>query len=144
MLRMQKTRNLNSKTSYEIYEEIQKKPLSFPSVLKDRKAKKLIEQLLSKTPELRLGSSYASLKNNPFFEHFDYDSLINRELKPPYLPPKSKLHSDKEIQKAIAAGKLITEEIKVFVFLYNQNDPTNATNNYKSEKARDPNWDKDY
>ena len=31
-----------------------------------------MEQLLSKTPELRLGSSFASLKNNPFFEHFDF------------------------------------------------------------------------
>ncbi|CAD8067231.1 unnamed protein product [Paramecium primaurelia] len=121
---------------YDIYEEIQKKPLSFPSVLKDRKAKKLIEQLLSKTPELRLGSSYASLKNNSFFEHFDYDSLMNRDLKPPYLPPKSKLQSDKEIQKAIQAGKLITEEIK--------SDPTTTNNIYKPEKARDPNWDKDY
>ncbi|CAK55705.1 unnamed protein product (macronuclear) [Paramecium tetraurelia] len=121
---------------YEIYEEIQKKALAFPSVLKDRKAKKLIEQLLSKTPELRLGSSYASLKNNAFFERFDYDSLINRELKPPYLPPKNKLHSDKDIQKAIQVGKLISEEIK--------NDPATASNVYKPEKARDPNWDKEY
>ncbi|CAD8053971.1 unnamed protein product [Paramecium primaurelia] len=135
---MQTTRKFVYEISirYEIYEEIQQKQLTFPSVLKDRKAKKLIEQLLSKTPELRLGSSYASLKNNPFFERFDYDLLINRELKPPYLPPKNKLHSDKDAQKAIQVGKLITEKIK--------NDLDTAQNVYKPEKARDPNWDKEY
>ncbi|KAM3137532.1 hypothetical protein pb186bvf_010322 [Paramecium bursaria] len=118
---------------YEIYEEIQKKQLTFPSVLKERRAKKLMEQLLSKTPELRLGSSFASLKNNPFFEHFDFDQLINREIKPPYPPPKNKLTNDKDLQKALAQAKPITQEIKI-----------DQTNIYKPEKARDPNWDKDY
>ena len=40
---------------YEIYEEITKKSLIFPSFLKDRKAKKLMEQLINRTPEVRLG-----------------------------------------------------------------------------------------
>jgi len=40
----------------------------------------LIEQLLSKTPELRLGSSYASLKNNTFFERFDYVNKLLTKL----------------------------------------------------------------
>lgn len=57
---------------YEIYEEIQKKPLTYPAFLKDRKAKKFIEQLLSKTAEIRLGSSYASLKANSWFDQFDW------------------------------------------------------------------------
>lgn len=58
--------------SYEIYEEIVKKPLTYPSFLKDKKAKKLMDQLLNKTSELRLGSSYAALKANLWFDHFDW------------------------------------------------------------------------
>ncbi|CAD8043766.1 unnamed protein product [Paramecium primaurelia] len=78
-----------------------------------KKYRRNFQLFLHKTSELRLGSSYASLKNNAFFERFDYDNLINRELKPPYLPPKIKLHIEKDIQKSIQVGKLIFEEIKV-------------------------------
>ena len=57
---------------YEIYEEIIKKQISYPNFLKDKKARKIIDQLLSKVPELRLGGSYASLKNHPWFSTFDW------------------------------------------------------------------------
>ena len=36
---------------YEIYEEIMNKPLHFPSFLRDKKAKRMAEQLMNKTPE---------------------------------------------------------------------------------------------
>ena len=65
---------------YEIYEEIIKKDITYPNYLKDKKAKKLmgkniilfynnfillliiLDQLLSRVPEVRLGGSYATLK----------------------------------------------------------------------------------
>lgn len=78
---------------YEIYEEIIKKPLTFPSWLKDKYAKKLMQQLLNKTPELRIGRSYAALKANQWFDDFDWDRLMEKELKPPYIPPPKKLIS---------------------------------------------------
>ena len=40
---------------YEIYEEIIKKEIDYPSYFKDKKARKLIEILMNKLPELRLG-----------------------------------------------------------------------------------------
>lgn len=43
---------------YEIYEDIIKKEISYPNYLKDKKAKKLMDQLLSRVPEVRLGGSY--------------------------------------------------------------------------------------
>lgn len=61
---------------YEIYEEIIKKPLKYPSYVEDKKAKKLMEQLLNKVPEIRLGTSYAALKSNPFFSNFDWVYFI--------------------------------------------------------------------
>lgn len=57
---------------YEIYEEIIKKDITYPNYLKDKKAKKLMDQLLSRVPEVRLGGSYSSLKGNPWFENFDW------------------------------------------------------------------------
>ena len=55
-----------------IYEEIIKKTIKFPGYLKDTKAKKLMEQMINKVPELRLGGSFASLKANPWFHEFDW------------------------------------------------------------------------
>jgi len=37
-----------------------------------------MEQLLSKIPEARLGASFAALKGCPFFDHFDWDKLLER------------------------------------------------------------------
>ncbi|CAD8125704.1 unnamed protein product [Paramecium sonneborni] len=114
---------------YEIYEEIQKKQLSYPQFLKDRKAKKFMEQLLNKTPELRLGGSYASLKANQWFDQFDWDKLFDKEMKPPYLPPQQKMPSTgKDVQ-----GTPIMKELQ------NLNAAI-----YRKEKAKDPNWDQEY
>lgn len=57
---------------YEIYGEVLKKSLKFPNYVDDKKAKKLMEQLLNKVPEIRLGISYASLKAHPFFQTLDW------------------------------------------------------------------------
>ena len=48
-------------------------------------------------PEVRLGGSYATLKSNPWFENFDWDKLLDKELKAPYIPSADKLFTDKEI-----------------------------------------------
>lgn len=63
---------------YEIYEEIVRKGISYPHYFNDRKAKKLLEQLMNKTPEVRLGGSYTAIKNHPWFSGFDwvYSALI--------------------------------------------------------------------
>lgn len=61
---------------YEIYEEIIKNELTYPNYLHDKKAKSLMEQLLSKTPDLRLGGSYANLKSHQWFAKFDWVRLV--------------------------------------------------------------------
>lgn len=52
---------------YDIYEEIMQSELKFPEFINDKKAKKLIEQLLSHNPEQRHGGSFANLKTHPWF-----------------------------------------------------------------------------
>ena len=113
---------------YEIYEQIIKKTIQYPSFMKDKKAKKLIDQLLSKVPELRLGGSYHSLKSHSWFHGFDWvihilklklkiffkEKLFNKELRPPFLPPKKKMISDEEIKKMEGMAVIVIDEIKVF------------------------------
>lgn len=62
---------------YEIYEDIVRKEIKFPSYLKDRKAKKLIDQLLNRTPEQRLSGSYVALRSHSWFDNFDWVNLLN-------------------------------------------------------------------
>lgn len=59
---------------YDIYEQIIMRPVQFPAFLQDKKARRLIDQLLHKIPEERLGGSYSKLKANPWFEDFDFVS----------------------------------------------------------------------
>lgn len=89
--------------------------LKFPDFIKDKKAKKLMEQLLNHNPEVRHGGSFATLKSNPWFEGFEWQDLLNRndkKMEPPYVPDlKSKLI---ELHGQIARAKLpLLDKIKV-------------------------------
>jgi len=121
---------------YEIYEEIITKPIKYPSYLKDKRAKRLMDQLINKVAEVRLGGSFAALKANPWFESFDWDKLLDKELKAPYLPPKSKLMSDVDIKKMEALGKKAIAEL--------EEDQKKQGKKYKKELASDPNWDRNF
>jgi cGMP-dependent protein kinase len=57
---------------YEIYEEILKKEIKYPSYLKDKKARRLMNQLLSEVPEVRVNGSFGSIKADPWFGDFDW------------------------------------------------------------------------
>lgn len=116
---------------YEIYEEIIKTELTYPNYLKDKKAKKLMDQLLNKVPEIRLGGSYAALKANAWFENFDWviinlnfiniylqDKLLEKELKSPYFPPLDKIITEADIKKKESDKKLVVYEILVRIQLF--------------------------
>jgi cGMP-dependent protein kinase len=118
---------------YEIYKEILTSQVKYPSFVKDLKAKKLMDQLLSKVPEVRLGGSFAALKGNAWFDDFDWDKLLDRQLKPPYLPPKQKMMTEADIAKMDSAAKKFIDQIVV---------DSKAEPPYRKEKASDPNWDK--
>lgn len=62
----------NIEDAFEIYQEIVKKSITYPNIMTDKTAKPIIEQLLNKTPEVRLGGSYSALKKNAWFKGFDF------------------------------------------------------------------------
>lgn len=119
---------------YEIYEEVITKPLTYPNFLKDKKARRLMDQLINKVPEVRLGGAYASLKAHPWFDNFDWDKLLDKQLPTPYVPPKEKMISDNDVKKMDNAGKKVIDEIDA--------DLKGNFKKYKKDQARDQNWDK--
>jgi len=121
---------------YDIYEQIITKPIKFPKYLKDLRAKALMNQLLSKVPEVRLGGSFATLKANIWFEKFDWDKLMDKELKVPYIPTAEKLMSEKDLQKQESLGKKVIKEI--------EDDEKANPKKFSKTTASVPNWDKDF
>ncbi|CAD8211860.1 unnamed protein product [Paramecium pentaurelia] len=97
---------------YEIYEQIIKNDIIYPQFFKDRKAKKLIEQLLSKIPEVRLGNSFANLKGHQWFENFDWDKLIDQDIPNRYIPNQDQLITSVDIKQADQQYRMIDDEIK--------------------------------
>ncbi|EAR88061.1 CGMP-dependent kinase 9-1 (macronuclear) [Tetrahymena thermophila SB210] len=86
----------------EVYQLILEGRLGFPNHMKNRLSdKKLISQLMAKSPEVRLGGSYGALKSHEWFEDFDWDIFFNKQATPPYIPPKNKLSSDQFIEGQI-------------------------------------------
>ena len=70
----------------EIYEEILRKPLTFPQSLQDDDAQILMEQLLEKLPQTRALNSFEAIKASPWFEIIDWDKLYRKELEAPFIP----------------------------------------------------------
>ena len=76
-------------------------PDYFSEELKD-----LISKLLVRTPSKRLGCSSGgskAVKDHPWFRGFDWNALMTRDMKPPFIPPIQQNHS-----------KIPTEESKSF------------------------------
>jgi cGMP-dependent protein kinase len=96
---------------YEIYEEILNKKLVFPNYLTDLKARILLDQLLSRIPEKRWGGSFAALKSHPWFDTFDFDKLLDKQLKPPYVPQSASYISEDDIKDARKINHFAISEI---------------------------------
>ena len=61
----------NLEDPYEIYEEILKKQLSFPSSFEDKETERIIRQLLNKQPENRI-FNLSEFKKDPWFKEFSW------------------------------------------------------------------------
>eukprot|EP01017_Pseudomicrothorax_dubius_P048889 TRINITY_DN899_c0_g1_i9.p1 TRINITY_DN899_c0_g1~~TRINITY_DN899_c0_g1_i9.p1 ORF type:complete len:128 (+),score=45.43 TRINITY_DN899_c0_g1_i9:86-469(+) len=117
------------------------KDIKYPNFLKDKKAKKFMEQLLSKVPEQRLGSSYASIKANPWFDNFDWDKLMEKDIKAPWVPPPEKMISKDETRRAEQQGKLVINDIKADA----AGAGAGAAEKRPGKKTnQDPDWDRDF
>ena len=69
----------------KIYKEIQDKNVVLPCDEKNEKFNDLLRNLLNKNPLKRI-QSFDKIKSHPFYEGFDFDKVMKREMKPPFLP----------------------------------------------------------
>ncbi len=71
----------------DMYNKIQRGVLRFPPFLTEQ-CKSLIVGLLSRAPELRLGSKndVEDIKSHPYYEGFDWDALMRKEIEVAFKP----------------------------------------------------------
>ena len=125
---------------FEVYQLLSSQPQQYPVyflVKKNRIAKKLIEQLLHRSPDARLGGSFAALKAHQWFDSLDWDALVEGNVKPPFVPPKKMIISNHELEKQIKAGHPVIDEIKKSAMKFKKRDDKSGPNTVA-------NWDKDF
>jgi cGMP-dependent protein kinase len=72
-----------------------------------------IQQLLSVNPAARLGGSHEKLKSHQWLHTFNWNRLISRQLKPPFVPSIPEITSTSEIsQKSIQDFILDLEDLE--------------------------------
>ncbi|KAF4689638.1 hypothetical protein FOZ60_001333 [Perkinsus olseni] len=75
----------------KLFERIRHGELSYPSYISPI-AKNLLEQLLCRDPNRRLGSGPADaqdIKSHPFFQGVDWNAMLSRQVTPPFKPSVS-------------------------------------------------------
>ena len=89
---------------YVIYEKIQQRNLEFPKWSeKKSKSKDFISQMLNQNPAKRLAGGFENTKAHPWFAGLDWDQLLIKKIKPPYVPKVSNFRN--EIDNAIKNPK---------------------------------------
>ena len=78
-----------SKNHSLMFERIKNAEIKFPDKPKGTdEVKDIIIRLLIKEPTKRMGSQkdVEEIKNHPWFKGFDWEGMLNRKLKAPFLP----------------------------------------------------------
>ena len=94
-------------------------------------AKDLIERLFVTDPKRRLGFNSADeVKNHPFFKDIDFDKVLKKEYKPPFVP---KLESDTDLKYFDENEENFIEEEKKESINNNNEKKENEKDNYHFE-----------
>ena len=81
----------------EIYKAVSKEDLTFPSFVHDDLFMGLLSKMLKKAPTSRLWK-FEQIKENPYFQDFDWEKLMSFSLTPPYIV---KIEDKNENEKTI-------------------------------------------
>ena len=69
----------------EIYSAVINQPLVFPTIIKDKDCKNLIQLMLNKNKTARY-YKYEQISSHLWFKDFDWDALLSLDIKPEYVP----------------------------------------------------------
>jgi len=122
----------------EIFREVLHSPLVFPESWKrdpgSKHATSILQGLLTKEPTKRLGAQvegYTAIKKHSFFNGLDWEMLMGRQLRPPYVPNREVYAEDKDGSDSTdaLASKMTVEEEEA---LHDEDDDW---------EDPDPDWD---
>jgi cGMP-dependent protein kinase len=113
---------------FRVYNLILDSKLTFPSYAREFACKPLIEKLLSQNPAMR--GNHESLKKHSWFSRLNWESLINKQIEPPFKPPVQSFK--KEIEKF-----KVTERFETIV---SKNEEIGENSSRKMTKI----WEKDF
>jgi len=90
-----------------MYTKILSGELRFPSYISDN-AKSLLEGLLTRDPEKRLGTNGGTeVKHHPWFGDIDWDKLVRKEIDPPFKPKVKSIDDTSQIDPTFTRERAI-------------------------------------
>ncbi|EAN32661.1 cAMP-dependent protein kinase catalytic subunit [Theileria parva strain Muguga] len=104
-------------TPYNLYDKILKCKLKFPSFY-DEDAKYLTSRLLVTDPSKRFGNLHKGIediKKCKWFAAMDFNALLEKDLRPPYIPEKEKVDTATEYRGSEGFPKAVTGDEDPFV-----------------------------
>ena len=100
------------------------KKIKFPSWIEEN-AKDLINKLLNKNPEKRLGSGKEgaeNIKKHPFFSDIDWNKALNKELRPPFIPKIENETDIKYFEKSLVESPVFSDSSLQLVYNTEENE----------------------
>lgn len=68
--------------------------------------------MLAQDPQTRTKGKFPRLKSDPFFKDFDWDALMDKNLKAPYYVPTDKLINLEKAQRALVKAPKIKKLLR--------------------------------
>ena len=100
------------------------KKIKFPSWIEEN-AKDLINKLLNKNPEKRIGSGKEgaeNIKKHPFFSDIDWNKALNKELRPPFIPKIENETDIKYFEKSLVESPVFSDSSLQLVYNTEENE----------------------
>mmetsp|Transcript_10580 Transcript_10580/g.20390 ORF Transcript_10580/g.20390 Transcript_10580/m.20390 type:complete len:437 (+) Transcript_10580:278-1588(+) len=95
---------------YAIYDKVLTSRITYPAFATNKlKCKPFIEQLLNRNPVLRTGGSIENLKANVWFSDINWDTLLSKGERAPFVPKLSSLTAD--ITQALNSSATLNSQI---------------------------------
>jgi len=129
---------------YQIYEKILQHSISFPPWVKAdviSQVRSILDVLLSKNSAMRTSGSVATLRTNAWFKGFNWEKLLSRQIKAPFVPKIAGLEDD--ISKALKKNQSVAKVIAVRTKQKEARDEDEPRKHRRLSRA-DINWDQEF
>ena len=118
---------------YKIYGKILDRVLKYPNYISSTRCKPLIEKMLDPNPVMR--GTIETLKENSWFSGVSWDSLLGKQVKPPYIPKTENFSAS--IQKSLKSSRGLSDIIREY-------EIDDSVNDNSRGKIAPSSWDEEF